>query len=50
MQEESGTEITDDDIDNLYQLEAEEADIDMGAPMDEKDLETMFAQLENEYK
>ena len=50
MQEESGTEITDDDIDNLYQLEAEEADIDMGAPMDEKDLETMFTQLENEYK
>jgi hypothetical protein len=50
MQQEGGTEITDDDIDNLYQLEAEEADIDLGAPMDEKDLETMFAQLENEYK
>jgi ABC-type glutathione transport system ATPase component len=50
MQEEGGTEITDDDIDNLYQLEAEEADIDLGAPMHEKDLETMFSQLENEYK
>lgn len=50
LQEEGGTEITDDDIDNLYQLEAEEADIDLGAPMDEKDLKTMFTQLENEYK
>lgn len=50
LKQEGGTEITDDDIDNLYNTEAEESDIDLGAPMDEKDLELMFKQVEDEYQ
>lgn len=46
---EAGTEITDEDIENLYSASAEE-EIEYEEPMDEKDLEQMFQQVENEFK
>ena len=49
-QEAAGTEITDDDIEGLYNAEAEEDNIDFGVPMNEDDLETLFKQVEDEYK
>ena len=46
---ESGTEITDEDIDQLYS-QSENDELDLEGPMDEKDLEAMFQQVENEFK
>lgn len=46
---ESGTEMTDEDIENLYAASAEE-ELDYEEPMDESDLEKMFQQVENEFK
>lgn len=46
---EAGTEITDEDIENLYSASAEE-EIEYEEPMNEKDLEQMFQQVENEFK
>lgn len=44
----SGTEITDDDIEHLYAQSEEEQDIE--DPLNEMELEEMFKQVENEYK
>lgn len=46
---EAGTEITDEDIEQLYAASEEDEDY-MDDPMDEKDLEQMFQQVENEFK
>lgn len=45
----SGTEITDDDIDQLYAASEEEG-IEYEDPMNEMELEKMFSQVENEFK
>lgn len=44
----SGTEITDDDIEHLYAQSEEEQDIE--DPLNEMELEEMFKQVENEYQ
>ena len=43
------TDITDEDIENLYTA-SEEDGVDYEDPMDEKELENMFLQVENEFK
>lgn len=44
-----GTELTDDDIDNLYMSSTEE-NIEYEDPLNEVELEQMFTQVENEFK
>ena len=46
---ESGTELTDEDIENLYTASEEEG-VDYVDPLDEKDLEKMFLQVDDEFK
>ena len=48
MSEESGTEITDDDIERLYDASEEEQEIE--DPLNEQELEEMFRQVGDEYK
>ena len=48
INQESGTDITDEDIELLYSSSEEEAEFD--DPMDEKELEKMFQQVEDEFK
>ena len=45
----SGTEVTDEDIEQLYAASEDDEDY-MEDPMDEIDLEAMFRQVENEFK
>lgn len=49
LNSEGGTDITDDDIEQLYASSEDDEDY-MDDPMDEKDLEQMFLQVENEFK
>ena len=49
LTESGGTEITDEDIENLYNSSPED-EMDLEDPMDEKELEKMFSQVENEFK
>ena len=49
LSQDGGTDITDEDIENLYTA-SEEDGIDYEDPMDEKELENMFLQVENEFK
>lgn len=49
LNEEAGTEITDEDIEDLYNSSPED-EMDLEDPMDEKDLEKMFQQVEDEFK
>ena len=46
---EAGTDITDEDIEQLYS-ESEEEGIELEDPMNELELENMFHQVENEFK
>ena len=46
---EAGTDITDEDIDQLYS-ESEEEGVEYEDPMNEVELEKMFQQVENEFK
>lgn len=46
---ESGTELTDEDIENLYTASEEEG-VELEDPMNELELEKMFSQVENEFK
>lgn len=48
INQESGTDITDEDIELLYSSSEEETEFD--DPMDEKELEKMFQQVEDEFK
>lgn len=45
----SGTDFTDEDIENLYSASEEEG-IEFEDPLDEMELEKMFSQVENEYR
>lgn len=49
LSQDGGTDITDEDIENLYTA-SEEDGVDYEDPMDEKELENMFLQVENEFK
>ena len=49
LNSEGGTDITDDDIEQLYASSEDDEDY-MDDPMDEKDLEQMFLQVEHEFK
>ena len=49
LSQDGGTDITDEDIENLYAA-SEEDGVDYEDPMDEKELENMFLQVENEFK
>ena len=49
LSQDGGTDITDEDIENLYTA-SEEDEVDYEDPMDEKELENMFLQVENEFK
>jgi hypothetical protein len=49
LSQDGGTDITDEDIENLYAASEEEG-VDYEDPMDEKELENMFLQVENEFK
>ena len=45
----AGTEVTDEDIEQLY-ADSEEEGVDYEDPMNEVEMEKMFQQVENEYK
>lgn len=49
LNENSGTEFTDEDIENLYSASEEEG-IEFEDPLDEIELEKMFSQVEDEYR
>lgn len=49
LSQDGGTDITDEDIENLYTA-SEEDGVDYEDPMDEKELENMFLQVEHEFK
>lgn len=49
LNESSGTEFTDEDIENLYSASEEEG-IEFEDPLDEIELEKMFSQVEDEYR
>ncbi len=49
LSQDGGTDITDEDIENLYAASAEDG-VDYEDAMDEKELENMFLQVENEFK
>ena len=49
LSQDGGTDITDEDIENLYTA-SEENGVDYEDPMDEKELENMFLQVEHEFK
>lgn len=49
LSQDGGTDITDEDIENLYAA-SEEDGVDYEDAMDEKELENMFLQVENEFK
>lgn len=49
LSQDGGTDITDDDIENLYAASAEDG-VEYEDAMDEKELENMFLQVENEFK
>ena len=48
LQNQSGTEINDDDIERLYSSSEEDQDVE--DPLNEMELEEMFKQVEDEYK
>ena len=45
---EGGTEITDEDIENIYAMDEENGDF--GVDMDDGELEQLFKEVENEYQ
>lgn len=46
----SGTDISDQDIETMFDGNDKEEEVDLGEPMSEKDLGKMFEQVENEYR